>query len=45
MDEYLEIEDLIHWLREQLEQGATHIELTQDYVGNTLSTSMKFPKD
>lgn len=37
--------DLMHWLRNQLEQGATHIEITQDYVGNTLTTSMKFKEN
>lgn len=45
VDEYLEIKELIHWLQGQLEKGATHIELTQDYVGNTLTTSMKFKEN
>lgn len=42
LEEYLDIVELIQWLQEQRDMGATHVELKQDYVGNTLTTSMKF---
>lgn len=42
MEEYIPIEQLIQWLQLQKEKGATHITATQDYVGNTLTSSIKF---